>query len=161
MRKIVKVEYKNNVWHGIIETPTNEFCFSTVDSTLTGYEIFKKEFLRCISEQLDEAILKQSSNSNHSSEHKNKNRMTEIINMAIGKHYDLEVIRDNKHLNCSDLKNLSLDSYKNAELVHGLGTGKIHFLTQKGEYLFVPWGYIVSMIPTTDKVVEDDEDWDQ
>lgn len=161
MIKIVKVDYKNSAWHGIIETPSNEFFVSTLDSTLTGYEIFKKEFLKYISEQLDEAILKQSSNIGHSSENKNKNRMTEIINMAIGKHYDLEVIRDNKHLNCSDLKNLSLDSYKNAELVHGLGTGKIHFLTQKGEYLFVPWDYILSMIPTKEKVAEDDEDWGQ
>lgn len=43
---------------------------STLDSTLTGYEIFKKEFLKYISEQLDEAILKQTSNINHSSENK-------------------------------------------------------------------------------------------
>jgi hypothetical protein len=48
-----------------------------------------------------------------------------------------------------DLKQSRLIKYKNAKLinVNGLATGQLHFITEDGHYLLLPWCYVISMIP--------------
>lgn len=81
----------------------------------------------------------------------------DMLNTIIGKHYNLEVMKD-KNCVCaikmtpSDLQDAHLVKYNNVKLmnVNGLGIGYAHFLTENGEYLLLPWCYIVSMIPSKD-----------
>lgn len=77
-----------------------------------------------------------------------------MLNTIIGKHYNLEVMK-NKNCVCAikmtpnDLQEAHLVKYNNVKLmnVNGLGIGHAHFLTENGEYLLLPWCYIVSMVP--------------
>lgn len=82
----------------------------------------------------------------------------EVLNMidkAVGQYYDLETIVGNNNLNYisfspHDLKQCKLKKYQYAKLVNinGLGIGQVHFITEDGHYLMLPWCYIVSMIPS-------------
>ncbi len=70
------------------------------------------------------------------------------IKQTIGKHYDLEVIINNSYLetakNC--LYSMPVKRYSNVELVNM--NKHMHFLTEDGEYLMLPWQYIISMVPS-------------
>ena len=48
------------------------------------------------------------------------------------------------------LSSAKLDRYFNVKLINinGLGVGQVHFITEDGHYLLLPWCYIVSMIPS-------------
>jgi hypothetical protein len=77
-----------------------------------------------------------------------------MIDNAIGQYYDLETIGTNSALEYvtmryRDLKQSRLIKYKNAKLinVNGLATGQLHFITEDGHYLLLPWCYVISMIP--------------
>ncbi len=79
----------------------------------------------------------------------------EMQNSFVGKYYDLEVMKSKSYLNFvtmspHDLKDVHLVKYDNAQLINinGLGTGQVHFVTKNGEYLLLPWCYVVSMIPS-------------
>lgn len=82
----------------------------------------------------------------------------DMLNTIVGKHYNLEVMKD-KNCVCaikmtpSDLQEVHLVKYNNVKLmnVNGLGIGYAHFLTENGEYLLLPWCYIVSMVPSENK----------
>lgn len=81
-----------------------------------------------------------------------------IIDNAIGQYYDLEVIKNRAFLsvigvNKRDLSSAKLDRYFHVKLVNinGLGTGQVHFITDDGHYLLLPWCYIVSMIPSEER----------
>lgn len=84
----------------------------------------------------------------------------DILKTVICKHYDLEVIESNRYLNIVqkvnpyELQGITLKTYKNVELmnINGLGTGQVHFLTEKGEYLLLPWCYIISMVPSKEVI---------
>ena len=78
-----------------------------------------------------------------------------MIDKAVGQYYDLETIVGNNNLNyisfsLHDLKQCKLKKYQYAKLVNinGLGIGQVHFITEDGHYLMLPWCYIVSMIPS-------------
>lgn len=78
-----------------------------------------------------------------------------MIDKAIDQYYDLETIVGNNNLNYIsmspyDLKRSKLKKYQHVKLVNvnGLGTGQVHFITNDGHYLLLPWCYIVSMIPS-------------
>ena len=86
---------------------------------------------------------------------KKDNVTINIQKTVIYKHYNLEVIESNKYLDLVqksspyELQGITLKTYKNVELmnINGLGNGQVHFLTKDGEYLLLPWCYIISMIP--------------
>lgn len=84
----------------------------------------------------------------------NNKEMIEIIERAIGQYYDIETIIDNNHLNyismnIRDLRQVRLKKYKHIKLINinGLGDGQVHFVTDDGHYLMLPWCYIVSIRP--------------
>ena len=86
---------------------------------------------------------------------KEDREISNMIDNAIGQYYDLEVIKNRGHLSIVDMgkRNLSsakLDRYFNVKLINinSLGVGQIHFITEDGHYLLLPWCYIVSMIPS-------------
>lgn len=79
----------------------------------------------------------------------------DIVDNCIDKYYDIETIVGNNGLNYismnpNDLKIVKLQKYKHVKLVNinGLGIGQVHFTTDDGSYLLLPWCYIVSMIPS-------------
>lgn len=87
----------------------------------------------------------------------NNNEIIEMINIidnAIGKYYDIETVINNIRLNdismnIRDLKQIRLKKYKHIKLINinGLGDGQVHFVTDDGHYLMLPWCYIISIIP--------------
>lgn len=86
---------------------------------------------------------------------KEDREISNMIDNAIGQYYDLEVIKNRGHLSIvdmgkRDLYSSKLDRYFNVKLINinGLGVGQIHFITEDGHYLLLPWCYIVSMIPS-------------
>lgn len=85
----------------------------------------------------------------------NNKEMIDIIEKAIGQYYDIETIIDNVHLtyismNIRDLKHCRLKKYKHIKLINinGLGDGQVHFITDDGHYLMLPWCYIISIRPS-------------
>ena len=89
---------------------------------------------------------------------KEDREISNMIDNAIGQYYDLEVIKNRGHLSIVDMgkRNLSsakLDRYFNVKLINinGLGVGQIHFITEDGHYLLLPWCYIVSMTPNKEQ----------
>lgn len=88
---------------------------------------------------------------------KNK-EVLNILDQIIGQYYDLEAIVGNNKLNYISmsphvLKQAKLKKYQYAKLINinGLGTGQVHFITNDGHYLLLPWCYIISMIPSKEK----------
>ena len=86
---------------------------------------------------------------------KEDKEVVDMIDKAIDQYYDLETIVGNNNLNYIsmspyDLKRNKLKKYQHVKLVNvnGLGTGQVHFITNDGHYLLLPWCYIVSMIPS-------------
>lgn len=85
-------------------------------------------------------------------------KVKDILSTVIGKCYNLEVMK-NKNCACaikmtpSDLQEAHLIKYNNVKLmnINGLGIGQAHFLTESGEYLLLPWCYIVSMVPSKEE----------
>lgn len=85
---------------------------------------------------------------------KNKEDL-DFIEKIIGQYYDIETIGK-----CADLSVVSMiphnlkyfvpRKYKNVKLVNinGLATGQVHFITEDGHYLLLPWCYIISMTPS-------------
>lgn len=78
----------------------------------------------------------------------------DMLDNIIGKYYDLETIGTNTALeyvsmNPKDLRQSKLKKYRNVKLVNinGLGIGQVHFITDDGSYLLLPWCYIISMTP--------------
>ena len=49
----------------------------------------------------------------------------------------------------SRIDDISTKIYRNVELINinGLGIGQVHFISEKGEYILVPWNMIVWMLP--------------
>ena len=89
---------------------------------------------------------------------KEDREISNMIDNAIGQYYDLEVIKNKGHLSVVDMgkRNLSsakLERYFNVKLVNinGLGVGQVHFITEDGHYLLIPWCYVISMIPSKEK----------
>lgn len=88
-----------------------------------------------------------------------KKKIVDMMNTVVGKHYNLEIIGNNNYLSYVtmshyDLKEVHLKKYNKAKLmnINGLGIGQVHFLTEDGEYLLIPWCYVVSMIPSKEEV---------
>ena len=82
-------------------------------------------------------------------------KLMKIVSNAIDKYYDLEVIVKsidlyNLDMTPYDLKQSTLKRYSHVKLtnINGLSTGQVHFVTNDGHYLLLPWCYIVSMIPS-------------
>ena len=89
---------------------------------------------------------------------KEDREISNMIDNAIGQYYDLEVIKNRGHLSVIDMgkRNLSsakLDRYFNVKLtnINGLGVGQVHFITEDGHYLLIPWCYVISMTPSKEK----------
>ena len=84
--------------------------------------------------------------------------ISDLIDKAIGQYYDLETIG-----RCADLGYMSMSphdlrqfvprKYKNVRLmnINGLATGQLHFITEDGHYLLIPWCYVISMTPRKEK----------
>ena len=54
-----------------------------------------------------------------------------------------------KRYNKNNMERTRYKKYHHVELVNvnGIGTGQIHFITDNGSYLMLPWCYIISMVP--------------
>ena len=83
------------------------------------------------------------------------NNIINIVDNCVGKYYDIETILSNNVLSFismspHDLKKINILRYKHVQLlnINGLGIGQVHFMTDDGSYLLLPWCYIVSMIPS-------------
>ena len=89
---------------------------------------------------------------------KSNTEISDLIDKAIGQYYDLETIG-----RCADLGYMSMSphdlrqfvprKYKNVRLINinGLATGQLHFITEDGHYLLIPWCYVISMTPSKEK----------
>ena len=82
--------------------------------------------------------------------------ISELIDKAIGQYYDIEIISNVAELSyfsmsSRGLKLTYLKRYKHVKLIHTkyFGDTQVHFVTEDGHYLLLPWCYIVSMIPST------------
>ena len=89
---------------------------------------------------------------------KEDREISNMIDNAIGQYYDLEVIKNRGYLSVIDMgkRNLSsakLERYFNVKLINinGLGVGQVHFITEDGHYLLIPWCYVISMTPSKEK----------
>lgn len=81
-----------------------------------------------------------------------------IINNMVDKFYNIECIIDSINLQYvsmtkSKLENCRFKKFNHMKLVavNGLYTGQLHFVNDVGEYLMLPWCYIVSMVPCDNK----------
>ena len=81
--------------------------------------------------------------------------ISDLIDKAIGQYYDLETISRCTDLGCMsmsprDLRQFAPRKYKNVRLmnINGLATGQLHFITEDGHYLLIPWCYVISMTPS-------------
>lgn len=82
--------------------------------------------------------------------------MSNIIDRAIGQYYDVEAISNVTELSYLSMSSYSLRQtcprwYKHVKLIHTnyFGDTQVHFVTEDGHYLLLPWRYIISMIPST------------
>lgn len=149
---MIEIRYENGYFHIKIDYPENEFYMKTND-----IEEFKKGFLKNVSDNFDVAI---SSDPVEIGEklrgvHNNIVSVVKSHDEFIGKYYDLETILWNnnlEHLSMSPnkLKQCRLKKYKHVKLINinGLVVGQVHFVTDDGKYLLLPWCYIISMIPS-------------
>lgn len=81
-----------------------------------------------------------------------------IISNMIDKFYNIEctIVANNLSyigMTKSKLENCKLRKFNHIKLiaVNGLYTGQLHFINDAGEYLMLPWCYIVSMVPCGNK----------
>ncbi len=81
-----------------------------------------------------------------------------VNNDFLERYYDIETIIGNKNLNYLSmsqhcLKDVRLKKYQHVKCINinGLGTGQVHFVTDDGSYLLLPWCYIISMIPNEER----------
>ena len=78
-----------------------------------------------------------------------------ILNEIIDKYYDIEVFKNTYeiNLNPNDYKDSKIEKYNHVLLVNinGLGIGQVHFITDDGRYLLLPWGHILIMKPSIEK----------
>ena len=90
--------------------------------------------------------------------------MNEYQHSLIGKitceKYDVCILTKYSKENCRNalipkqIDNTPTKIYKNIKLlnINGLGVGQVHFLSEKGEYILVPWSMIVWMLPCDNEV---------
>lgn len=152
----MKVNYDGDIFHVTAEMPERMFHMRT-----DNINELKKHFLLNLSEAFDEAVYESNQNRylNHTNFEKNKKEIMDIQKAVIGKYYNLEVIQSNRYLELTqkaspcELRGITLKRYENVELmsINGLGNGQVHFLTESGEYLLLPWCYIISMVPNKNK----------
>lgn len=82
-------------------------------------------------------------------------KIVEKIDKVIGQYYNLETIVHSSDLYTLNmlpctLKQIAIKRYEHVKLINinGLATGQVHFITDDGHYLLLPWCYIISMIPS-------------
>lgn len=146
----IQVNYDGAVFHAKIEFPETEFHMQT-----DSIKDFKKEFLSEMSKTFDEAV--HEPDPSRYSTHKNledNNKKAYEIDSIKHKYYDLEVVTVNENLkyisyNKNNMERTRYKKYHHVELVNvnGVGTGQVHFITDEGSYLMLPWCYIISMVP--------------
>ena len=84
----------------------------------------------------------------------NKYKQT-VIEKIIQEKYNICILTEYSYENCrnalipSRIDDISTKIYRNVELINinGLGTGQVHFISEKGEYILVPWSMVVWMLP--------------
>ncbi len=146
----IQVNYDGTVFHAKIEFPETEFHMQT-----DNINDFQKEFLSEMSKTFDDAVHEPepSRYSTHTNL-ENGNKKTYEIGSIKHKYYDLETVTVNENLkyisyNKNNMERTRYKKYHHVELVNvnGIGTGQIHFITDNGSYLMLPWCYIISMVP--------------
>ena len=146
----IQINYDGTVFHAKIEFPETEFHMQT-----DNINDFQKEFLSEMSKTFDEAA--HEPEPSRYSIHKNLeegNKKTYEIDSIKHKYYDLETVTVNENLkyisyNKNSMERTRYKKYHHVELVNvnGVGNGQIHFITNNGSYLMLPWCYIISMVP--------------
>lgn len=146
----IQVNYDGTVFHAKIEFPETEFHMQT-----DNINDFKKEFLSEMSKAFDEAV--HEPEPSRYSTYKNledNNKKAYEIGSIKHKYYDLEAVTVNENLkyisyNKNNMERTRYKKYHHVELVNvnGIGTGQVHFITDEGSYLMLPWCYIISMVP--------------
>ena len=84
--------------------------------------------------------------------------VNDIMKNMINKFYNIECIVSAKNLKYVNMLPLYLHRCKIKKIHHvkliqinGMYAGQLHFVNDTGEYLMLPWCYIVSMVPCDDK----------
>lgn len=86
----------------------------------------------------------------------------DMASQFIGKTYDLLVfpsaisstrLPNGNPYNPNTYQDIKFIKYDNVECVNinGLGMGQVHFITEDGHYLLLPWGMIFRMVPHVEK----------
>ncbi len=142
----IEIYYDGSITHLKVEYPETEIH---VNSHVTR-EI-KNIFLEYMSDAFDNAISSIKCFENGCKK-LNKKMLDFMINRMMNKFYDLQVVKYPCEIDYSRnaLNDVDIKTYKGVQLVNvnGLGTGQAHFITENGEYLLLPWCYIISMIPS-------------
>lgn len=75
----------------------------------------------------------------------------QICNGIMNKYYDVQITTrpEVDQFSIHQLLYLPKKTYRHLRLVNinGMGTGQVHFITDDGSYVLVPWCYIISMLP--------------
>ena len=87
-----------------------------------------------------------------------KQEFRKMMEDMIGKYYDLEVVKNKtclaymNNFNRNSIVEVRARKYSHVQLVNinGMGIGQVHFITDDGSYLLLPWCYVISMIPSED-----------
>jgi len=84
------------------------------------------------------------------------NNYHDLLDNMQEKYYDIEIFRDKDEIsmNPNTFKGVIIKKYKHLKLinVNGLGIGQLHFLDNDGGYLLIPWGYILTMLPSKESL---------
>ena len=84
---------------------------------------------------------------------KEKDKFIKMMDNILDKHYTIQVAvcanAMGDMMSYHFLNQGLYKTYKNVKLVNinGMGTGQVHFVTEDGHYLLLPWCYIIAMFP--------------
>ena len=85
-----------------------------------------------------------------------KDEFITTIDSILNKHYTIQVAicanSTGDMMSYCFLNQGLYKTYKHVKLVNinGMGTGQVHFITEDGHYLLLPWCYIIAMFPETE-----------
>ena len=149
----IKIHFDGSVSHVKEEFPETEFHMRT-----ENIQELKDAFIKFISNTFDMAI---TSDAEEIKEKTRENRRLQrayfenMTNGILNKYYDLQVFKNPYEIDLS-LHNIrynpaKVHKYVRLVNVNGMGTGQVHFITDDGSYLLLPWCYIISMVPSMDQ----------
>lgn len=145
----IKIHFDGSVSHVKVEFPETDFYMTT-----GNMQELKETFIKFMSNTFDMAITSDADEIKEKSRENRKLQREYFENMTNGmlnKYYDLQVFKHPYEIDLSlhNLRSESVKMHKHVKLVNvnGMGTGQVHFITDDGSYLLLPWCYVISMVP--------------